>query len=532
LSILFALGTITKVSGATLVPVIGLALLIRGLRNNEWKSVLITGGSITAAWLAVGSWWYIRNLVLYNEFFGTRTHVAIIGGREVSFFEVLSQEWYGFWVAYWAWFGAVNILADDWVYFLFGVITCAAIIGTVAWLLRQILVREWGTLIVPGVLLTQIVIILGAVIRWTMITYGSQGRLIFPAFAALCSLGAYGLLYWLPTKIQRPVAISLTTLLMGIAVISPFLYIAPVYVPGPTVNELPQAARPANAVWGPLELVGVEISESGFTVGDYLPVTTYWRLNDTTDLDYSTSYTLYGSDETQVGKLDSYPGLGTWPTTRMTAGMIVRDDSLVQIKGPLSAPSQIRVQIGVGLIEGDRYLILPPLDTAGIPRDVAIFDAGPAYPAQGKGCQAELPPNVESSSFVDFARIRFRELPEKAEPGTDVKVSAVWDTYANPGIEYTAFIHLVSFTGEVIAQGDEPPLNGDYPSNLWYRPCRFDDTFSVELPSDLPPGNYSILFGLYDPADPALARVPVINSDGSPYPDYAIQVGTIAVSAH
>ena len=46
LAIVLAVGTLTKVSGVTLVPLVGLALIIHGWRTGNWKPILLTGALI------------------------------------------------------------------------------------------------------------------------------------------------------------------------------------------------------------------------------------------------------------------------------------------------------------------------------------------------------------------------------------------------------------------------------------------------------------------------------------------------------
>jgi hypothetical protein len=64
--------------------------------------------------------------------------------------------------------------------------------------------------------------------------------------------------------------------------------------------------------------------------------------------------------------------------------------------------------------------------------------------------------------------------------------------------DYTTFLHLRNAAGETVAQKDQPPLNGAYPTSLWERGEIISDTLTLSLPSDLPPGPYHLVTGLYD----------------------------------
>ena len=55
--------------------------------------------------LAVAGWWYLRNLLLYGELFGTNTMVAIAGPRSIDLVRLIVEEWYGFFLSFWGVFG-------------------------------------------------------------------------------------------------------------------------------------------------------------------------------------------------------------------------------------------------------------------------------------------------------------------------------------------------------------------------------------------------------------------------------------------
>jgi hypothetical protein len=83
-----------------------------------------------------------------------------------------------------------------------------------------------------------------------------------------------------------------------------------------------------------------------------------------------------------------------------------------------------------------------------------------------------------------------------------VQVTLRWsaDTYLDT--DYTVFVHLVAADdkAQVLAQGDSPPLAGRWPTSSWLPGVALDDTHTIQLPIDLPPGAYHLLVGLYDPS--------------------------------
>ncbi len=69
-------------------------------------------------------------------------------------------------------------------------------------------------------------------------------------------------------------------------------------------------------------------------------------------------------------------------------------------------------------------------------------------------------------------------------------------------------------------------MQGDYPTTLWAPGEIIVDTHPID-PTTLPPGDYYLLAGLYDPATGE--RLPAFGPDG-PLLDYAVNLGEIQVT--
>ncbi len=66
---------------------------------------------------------------------------------------------------------------------------------------------------------------------------------------------------------------------------------------------------------------------------------------------------------------------------------------------------------------------------------------------------------------------------------------------------YTVFNHLLNEQGELVAQQDNWPVNGQWPPTCWQAGETVVDHYTIPLPDDLPPGVYTLLTGWYDAAD-------------------------------
>ena len=77
---------------------------------------------------------------------------------------------------------------------------------------------------------------------------------------------------------------------------------------------------------------------------------------------------------------------------------------------------------------------------------------------------------------------------------------------------YTAFVHLLGPTnpatgGPLWAQDDSEPCRTFYPTSIWDAGEIVIDTFTLELPQDIPPGQYTLHTGFYELR--TLERLPV-----------------------
>jgi hypothetical protein len=73
-----------------------------------------------------------------------------------------------------------------------------------------------------------------------------------------------------------------------------------------------------------------------------------------------------------------------------------------------------------------------------------------------------------------------------------------WQALETADRPYTVFTHLVNQNGELAAQQDNWPVNGQWPPTCWERDEIVIDPYRITLPANLPPGSYSLQVGWYD----------------------------------
>ncbi len=80
-------------------------------------------------------------------------------------------------------------------------------------------------------------------------------------------------------------------------------------------------------------------------------------------------------------------------------------------------------------------------------------------------------------------------------------LTLLWQASGPAERPYTVFNHLINENNELIAQQDNWPVNGQWPSTCWRSDEQINDSYKLVLPPALPPGNYRLFTGLYDARD-------------------------------
>lgn len=100
-------------------------------------------------------------------------------------------------------------------------------------------------------------------------------------------------------------------------------------------------------------------------------------------------------------------------------------------------------------------------------------------------------------------------LPTGSEirAGEHLHVTLQWESLTDVDANFSAFAHLLSSDGTLVAQHDNWPQYGDSPTVLWSTGDQIADKHSLFLPRDLEPGRYRLAVGMYNPD--TLERLPL-----------------------
>jgi hypothetical protein len=138
---------------------------------------------------------------------------------------------------------------------------------------------------------------------------------------------------------------------------------------------------------------------------------------------------------------------------------------------------------------------------------------------ESTGLTLDRPVTATDVNFGDqIALLGFDPLTEHLSPGDTLPLSLFWKALRPLTIDYQAFVHIFDASGNLVAQADR--LNpGEFPTRRWPLDKYVPDLYTIPLPDDLPPGQYSVATGLWVQSEGW--RLPVFSAEGEPIADSA-----------
>ena len=155
---------------------------------------------------------------------------------------------------------------------------------------------------------------------------------------------------------------------------------------------------------------------------------------------------------------------------------------------------------------------------------VWIYGSPPPKPAAG-GPEYEL--NYRLGEHIRLKRYRLSS--HTINPGDTLTVVLVWEADTELQESNTVFCHLLSSSGDLVAQRDGPPIYGVRPTSSWRAGEVIEDGHDIFLSEDVPVGGYELSVGMYDPE--TMQRLPVYSPAGQRVPADRIVLGDVHVQA-
>lgn len=504
LAALGGLAALSKLSGLALVGFMAGCISLRALRQRAWRDLILWNGILLAGPLLLAGWFYWRNYSLYNDWLAVEVHLDVSGRRNprpaplqlVAELESVQR-------SFWAVFGWFNVIVADWVDWLFDLLSIASVAGIVVGI-RRAWRHERDKLVWVALLLTWFGIVFVSLLRWMSLIKAAQGRLLFPALGAVAILAVWGLAQLAP-KLRGWTLSFVVAGLALIAALIPPLTIARAYAPPPLLrtSEMTASYRLNVDFGGQMRLLGYDLALEAKT-GDLVPVTLYWQALQPMSNNYSVFVQLIdgeGENANRVAGLDTYPGLGSYPTRQWIVGPVLRDPLYIPITPKVETPGSYGVIVGVYDRNTQRRLVAQR-DGKSI-GDSVLLGSLLVRPADTMwGIHSKL--TVTLGDAVSL--VGYEIDTTTARPGDTVLLTLFWRPQRALPTDYTVFVHLGE-NSPFIAQADSPPLGGLAPSTSWRAGQLIREERSLRISPTASPGVYPLRVGLYEPATGA--RLPL-----------------------
>jgi hypothetical protein len=217
----------------------------------------------------------------------------------------------------------------------------------------------------------------------------------------------------------------------------------------------------------------------------------------------------------------THPGTGAWPTSIWQPGEIVVDRYRMSV--PPGIPGQMAGYLSVSFFRLPNGETLEVRDPHGTLVDSEV-DLGPLRMAGQPPPVPDraLPTSCRLGDRFALAGYRWDGWPEQASGPT--RLTLLWQTGATPNDDLKVFVHVVDGGGKIIAQVDDRPRQGRYPTSQWAPGETIVDEYQLPLPAGKAPDGYQIRLGMYYP-DSGIRLLVLDGASNQPAPDFVSLIG-------
>jgi hypothetical protein len=231
-------------------------------------------------------------------------------------------------------------------------------------------------------------------------------------------------------------------------------------------------------------MVGHSLSLVQIVPGQALPVDIVWQATEPMTQAYTSFLHLLDVNRQRVTGDDRQAWGGLYPTTRWSAGEMVRIGYTLTL--PADLPPGLYT-LSTGWYDAAQNRLRTPDGTD----QVALAEV--VVPAPEAGSPLPFPADGRFDGGIRLAEYDLVQEP------AGLKLTLGWETAQFIDKDYAVFVHLRDGAGSTVSQGDGPPLSGSWPTSLWPEGYPLRDSHLVPLPAKLPAGQYTLVVGLYDP---------------------------------
>ncbi len=264
-------------------------------------------------------------------------------------------------------------------------------------------------------------------------------------------------------------------------------------------------AEPLNwDIDGTLRLLGGTLERDRVQSGDTLHLTLFWQATARPERNRVVGLALMDGQKALCSTDNVAPGGPDHPAVKWRVGEIVRSQHTLRIP-PTTSGGIYRLDIVVTDDVGmSAHHTLGSITVHAPERTMSV-------PAVAYRSQARL------GEYVTL--IGFNLDSTTVAAGGTLSITLFWQARQEMNTAYTVFVQLVGAAG-VLTQVDATPVNGIRPTTGWIDQEVIADPYILHLPADVPPGEYQLIAGMYDPN--TLRRLPVFDATGQETGNYIL----------
>ena len=161
------------------------------------------------------------------------------------------------------------------------------------------------------------------------------------------------------------------------------------------------------------------------------------------------------------------------------------------------------------------------------PEFTASLDGIPYAWVHRPSAEPAVPHRLDTRLGEAVRLVGYRLAQGEVSPGDVLPLTLYWQAEELVEGDYTVFVHLQGLDGRLVAQQDNPPLRGIRPTSDWEIGLLVEDPYEIPLPPGVPPGDYTLSVGMYDPA--TLERLAAFGADGRRLPEDRVVLVTVQV---
>ncbi len=272
-------------------------------------------------------------------------------------------------------------------------------------------------------------------------------------------------------------------------------------VPPVSAEEIDVPYEAQADMGGGLDLLGWDLSRAEAQPGDRVLLTLFWSARAQPQADYRVEVSF--SDSTgQVLDAGLYAPTNAWhPTRGWQAGQAWRGQNTLRLPVQLQ-PGEARLV--VQLVDEEGSAVGPAVELGSIEVQPTERSFTPLKPKMAR-----------EANFGGRIELLGADLGSQgARQGGALRVILYWRALADMDIPYTVFVHLIADDGRVVAGHDGEPVGVTRPTTGWVPGEYLADPHDIAIPGDLPPGEYVVEVGLYDPGAPNMPRLQIVGEGG------------------